>query len=180
MGSKGVVLPDVKFTGQEDIREFLRDFEIFVLLNEWLDEKAGKYLAMYLKDEAKSFYHQQEEDVRKSYKRLSKALTDRYEGGLALLKYKKEFNGRVRKDGEALHSYLSALCLAYNRAYRPPPVDPLPTEATAEKESLAESILLADCILYESGNKLFNNRERVSCGYARFESVSSVFIRARV
>ena len=106
MGSKGVVLPDVKFTGQEDIREFLRDFEIFVSLNEWSDEKAGKYLAVYLKDEAKAFYHQQEEDVRKSYKRLSKALTDRYEGGLALLKSKKEFNGRVRKDGEALHSYL--------------------------------------------------------------------------
>ena len=51
MGSKGVVLPYVKFTGQEDIREFLRDFEIFVSLNEWSNEKAGKYLAVYLKDE---------------------------------------------------------------------------------------------------------------------------------
>ena len=56
-------------------------------------------------------------------------------GWLALLKYKKEFNGRVRKDGEALHSYLSALRLAYDRAYRPPPVDPLPTEATAEQKN---------------------------------------------
>lgn len=74
-------------------------------LNEWSDKKAGKYLAVYLYDEPKAFYHQQDKDVRKSYERLSKALTDRHEGGLALLKYKKEFNSRLRKDGEALQSY---------------------------------------------------------------------------
>ena len=39
--------------------------------------------------DAKAFYHQQEESVRKSYKELSGALKERYEGGLALLKYKK-------------------------------------------------------------------------------------------
>ena len=41
MGSHRVVLPDVKFSGQEDVREFLRDFGIFVAVNEWTDEKAG-------------------------------------------------------------------------------------------------------------------------------------------
>ena len=88
----------------------------------------------FLKDEAKAFYHQQE-DVRKSYGQLSKDITDRYEGGLALLKYRREFNGGVRKDFEALHSYLSALRLVYLRAYTPPKVDPLPTEASAEQKN---------------------------------------------
>ena len=51
MGSNKTVLPEIKFSG-EDIREFLRDFEIFVAVNEWSDEKAGQYLAVFLKDDA--------------------------------------------------------------------------------------------------------------------------------
>ena len=39
MGSTSrIVLPNVSFSGQEDICEFLRDFEIFVLVN----ERAGR------------------------------------------------------------------------------------------------------------------------------------------
>ena len=88
-------------------------FEIYVAVNEWSDEKAGQFLAVFLTDDAKAFYNQQQESVRKSYKELSGALKERYEGGLALLKYKKVFNGRCRKSGETLHSYLSELRLAY-------------------------------------------------------------------
>ena len=40
----------VKFSGEEDIREFLRHIEIFVAVNEWSDVKAGEYLAVFLKD----------------------------------------------------------------------------------------------------------------------------------
>ena len=110
MGStKRLVLPNVSFTGQEDVREFLRDFKIFVSVNEWQDEQAGQYLAVYLKDEAKAFYHQQDESVKKGFSALSKVLIERYEGGLALLKYKKDFISRARNNDEALHSYLSAL-----------------------------------------------------------------------
>ncbi|CAB4021070.1 Hypothetical predicted protein [Paramuricea clavata] len=48
----------------EDIREFLRDFEIFVAVNEWSDVKAGQYLAVFLKgDHAKAFYHQQSDKI---------------------------------------------------------------------------------------------------------------------
>lgn len=134
MGSNKTVLPERKFTGEEDIRDFLRDFEIYIAVNEWTDEKAGQYLAVFLKDDAKAFYHQQSESVRKSYKELSTALKERYEGGLALLKYKKVFNARFRRDGETLHSYLSDLRLAYERAYRAPIVAPLPAEANAEQK----------------------------------------------
>jgi hypothetical protein len=67
-----------------------------------------------------------------SNKNLYGALKERYEGGLALLKYKKVFNGRCRKSGETLHSYLSELRLAYERAYSPPTVDPLPEGTSAE------------------------------------------------
>jgi hypothetical protein len=49
MGSNKTVLPENKFSGEEDIREFLRDFEIFVAVNEWSDVKAGQYLAVFLK-----------------------------------------------------------------------------------------------------------------------------------
>jgi hypothetical protein len=59
MGSNKTVLPENKFSGEEDIREFLRDFEISVAVKEWSDLKAGQYLAMFLKDDAKAFYHQQ-------------------------------------------------------------------------------------------------------------------------
>ena len=38
MGSNKTVLPENKFSGEEDIREFLRDFEIFVAVNEWSDQ----------------------------------------------------------------------------------------------------------------------------------------------
>jgi len=58
MGMHRVVLPEAKFSGQEELREFLRDFEVYVTVNEWTDEKAGHYLAVYSKDEAKAFYHQ--------------------------------------------------------------------------------------------------------------------------
>ena len=61
-------------------------------------------------------------------------MKERYEGGLALLKYKKEFNARCRKDGETLHSYLSSLRLSYKRAYSPPKVAPLPAEANANQK----------------------------------------------
>ena len=62
-------------------------------------------------------------------------MKERYEGGLALLKYKKEFNARNRKDGETLHSYLSDLRLSYERAYSPPMVDPLPADANADQKT---------------------------------------------
>jgi hypothetical protein len=132
MGSTKTVLPDKKFSREEDIREFHRGFEIYLAVNEWSDEKAGQFLAVFLTDDAKAFYHQQQESVRKSYEELSGALKERYEGGLALLKYKKVFNGRCRKSGETLHSYLSELRLVYERAYSPPTVDPLPEGASAE------------------------------------------------
>ena len=117
MGSNKTVLPENKFSGEEDIREFPRDFEIFVAVNEWSDLKVGQYLAVFLKDGAKAFYHQQSDTVRKSYNELSQALKERYEGSLALLKYKKEFNARNRKDGETLHPYLSDFRLSYERAW---------------------------------------------------------------
>ena len=82
MGSTKTVLPDKKFSGEEDIREFLRDFEIYVAVNEWSDEKAGQFLAVFLTSDAKAFYHQQPESVSKSYKELSGALKERYEGGM--------------------------------------------------------------------------------------------------
>ena len=82
MGSTKIVLPDKKFSEEEDIREFLRDFEIYVAVNEWSDEKAGQFLAVFLTNDAKAFYHQQEASVRKSYKELSGALKETYEGAL--------------------------------------------------------------------------------------------------
>ena len=135
MGSTKVVLPEKKFSGEEDIREFLRDFEIYVAVNEWTDAKAGQYLAVFLKDDAKAFYHQQGQDVRVSYKKLSEALKERYEGGSALLKYKKEFSAKSRKDGESLHTYLSDLRLSYERAYSPPTVETLAEDASEEDKA---------------------------------------------
>jgi len=54
VGSHQVVLPEAKFSGQEDVREFLRDY---LAVNEWTrtDEKAGQYVAVYLKVDANAF-----------------------------------------------------------------------------------------------------------------------------
>ena len=92
MGSHRVVLLESRFSGEEDKREFLRDFEMYVAVNEWSDEKAGHYLAVFLKDNATAFFHQQSETVEKSFSELAKALKQRYKGGLALLKYKRDLN----------------------------------------------------------------------------------------
>ena len=89
MGSHRVVLPEAKFSGEEDVREFLRDFEIYVTVNEWTDEKAGQYLAVYLKKRRKSLL-----SPTVGGSELSKALKQRYEGRLALLKYERDFNSR--------------------------------------------------------------------------------------
>ena len=141
MGSHRVVLPESKFSGEEDVREFLRDFKMYVAVNEWSDEKAGQYLAVFLKDDAKAFSHQQSETVKKSFSELSEALKQRYEGGLALLKYKRDFNSRSRKDGEPLHSYLADLRMAYDRAYAPLVVDELPdSPSAAQKKKNNEQI----------------------------------------
>ena len=67
-------------------------------------------------------------DKKKSYSALVKALQDRCEGGLALLKYKREFYGCSRQDGETLHSYLSVLRLLYNKVNKPPNVESLPED----------------------------------------------------
>ena len=56
LGLHRVVLPESKFSGEEDVREFLRDFEMYVAVNEWLDKKAGQYLAVFLKDDTKAFF----------------------------------------------------------------------------------------------------------------------------
>ena len=78
---------------------------MYIAVNEWSDEKAGQYLAVFLKDDVRAFFfHQQSETVKKSFSELSKARKQRYKGGLALLKYKRDFNSRSLKDGEPLHS----------------------------------------------------------------------------
>lgn len=65
---------------------------MYVAVNEWSDEKAGQYLAVFMKDDAKAFFYQQSETVKKSFCDLPKALKQRYEGSLALLKYKRDCN----------------------------------------------------------------------------------------
>ena len=52
MGSTKTVLPDKKFSGEEDIREFLRDFEIYVAVS---DEKAGQFLGSISDERCKGF-----------------------------------------------------------------------------------------------------------------------------
>ena len=113
----------------------------------------------FLTDDAKAFYHQQPESVRKSYGKLSGALKERYEGGLALLKYKKVFDGRSRKSRETVHSYLIELRLAYERAYSPPKVDLLPEEASEEVKN--------ERIKQEGALDFYNNRnnEDVLCQF---------------
>ena len=46
------VLQEVKFSVEEDSGESLRDFEIFVAVSEWSDEKADQCVAVFLKDDA--------------------------------------------------------------------------------------------------------------------------------
>lgn len=102
MESHRVVLPESKFSSEEDGLRFHEDFEICVAVNEWSDEKAGHYLAVYLKDDAKAFYHQQSETVRTSLSLLLRALKQRYKGSLALLKYKRDF---IQEDVKMVNHY---------------------------------------------------------------------------
>ena len=71
MGLHQVVLPELKLSGEEYVQEFLWDFEMYVMVNEWSDQKAGQYLAVFLKDDTKAFFHQQSETVKKSFSEFS-------------------------------------------------------------------------------------------------------------
>ena len=66
MGPNKTVLPESISSQEKGI------FENFYAiskstLNEWSDEKAAQYLAVFLKDDANAFYHQQSRTVRMSY-----------------------------------------------------------------------------------------------------------------
>ena len=133
MRSHRVVLPESKFSGEEDERDFLRDFEIYVAVNEWSNEKAGQYLAVYLKDDVKAFFHQQSETQR-GIKAGSEAEIRRWSG------FVKVQERRSRKDGEPLHSYLADLRMAYD-SLRSPVVDELPeSPSAAQKKKNNEQI----------------------------------------
>jgi len=86
MGTHRVVLPEAKFSGQ-DAREFLRDLTV----NEWTDEKAGQYLAVYLKDDAKAFYHQQSESVKKIFLRIVQGFEAEIRGSTGLVEIQEIF-----------------------------------------------------------------------------------------
>ena len=134
------VLPEAKCSGEEDVREFLRDFETYEAVNEWTDEKTDQYLAVHLKNGAKAFIINSR-SLRKRFSEFSKALKQRCEGGLALLKYKRDFNSKSRKEGEPLHSYQVDLGMAYDRAFLTPGVDEVPEGANdAQKKKNNEEV----------------------------------------
>lgn len=66
--------------------------------------------------------------------RVIKGSKHRHKGGLALLKYKRDFNSRGRKEGEPLHSYLR---ISEWLTTDPPGVDELPegTNAAQKKKN---------------------------------------------
>ena len=131
------VLPDSKFDGSErvPVGQYLAKFDLYVELNEWNDAKATKYLVVHLTEDAKVFLHeliQRDATVTNSYKSLKQRLLSRYEGGLATLRYTREWQQRVKRGDESLHQFLTDLCLKYERAFPPPPVLPPRPEAINE------------------------------------------------
>lgn len=115
-----LTLPQKKFKGAEDpegIRSYLRYFQLYIEVNGWADEAAGKYLTISLEGDAQAFLFELPEDCRKSYQSLSKKLIQRYEGGLAVLKYIRDWQQRTRKKGEPLNTYLTDLRVMYDRAF---------------------------------------------------------------
>jgi hypothetical protein len=128
MASK-LTLPDSKFSGADDrvgIQQYLRHFQLYVALNEWSDQKAGRYLSVFLTGDAEAFLYElcneDPEKFKNSYAELSARLVQRYEGGLANLRYRREWQQRVRSREESLNSFLSDLRLLYTRAFPKPNV----------------------------------------------------------
>jgi len=131
------VLPDSKFDGSErvPIRQYLAEFDLYVELNEWNDARAAKYLAVHLTDDAKAFLHeliQRDATATNSYKALKQHLLSRYEGGLATLRYTREWQQRVKRGDESLHQFLTDLRLKYERAFPSPPVLPPQPDAISD------------------------------------------------
>lgn len=116
-------LPQKKFRGAEDpegIRSYLKYFQLYIDLNGWNDESAGKFLTIALEGDAQAFLFElpdDEKNYRKSFKALSEQLIQRYEGGLAVLKYIRDWQQRTRKKGEPLNTYLTELRVMYDRAF---------------------------------------------------------------
>ena len=146
MAHNKAILPDCKFDGSDKvpIRQYLMEFELYTELNEWNDEKAAKYLAVHLTGDAKAFLHeliQSDAAITKSYTSLKERLLERYEGGLATLRYVREWQQRKRNGGEGLHQFVTDLRLKYERAFPAPTpeVEPPALEGLSEenKERLA-------------------------------------------
>jgi len=126
------VLPDSMFDGSErvPIRQYLAEFDLYVELNEW-----NEYLAVHLTDDAKAFLHeliQRDATATNSYKALKQHLLSRYEGGLATLRYTREWQQRVKRGDESLHQFLTDLRLKYERAFPSPPVLPPQPDAISD------------------------------------------------
>jgi len=113
----------------------LAEFDLYVELNEWNDARAAKYLAVHLTDDAKAFLHeliQRDATATDSYKALKQHLLSRYEGGLATLRYTREWQQRVKRGDESLHQFLTDLRLRYERAFPSPPVLPPQPEVISD------------------------------------------------
>lgn len=146
-------LPQRKFKGAEDpegIRSYLKYFKLYVDLNGWNDESAGKFLTISLEGDAQAFLFELPVDgnFRKSFKALSDKLVERYEGGLAVLKYIRDWQQRTRKKGEPLNTYLTDLRVMYDRAF--------PMQIVADIEDDAKNkIRLAGAACAHEVNKEF-------------------------
>lgn len=128
-------LPQRKFKGAEDsegIRSYLKYFQLYIDLNGWDDEAAGKFFTIALEGDAQAFLFELPDDdnnFRKSFKALSEKLIQRYEGGLAVLKYIRDWQQRSRKKGEPLNTYLTDLRVMYDRAFPRQTIDDVGTDA---------------------------------------------------
>lgn len=132
-------LPQKKFKGSEDpegIRSYLKYFQLYIDLNGWDDEKAGRFLTIALDGDAQAFLFELPDDdnnYRKSFKALSDKLIQRYEGGLAVLKYMRDWQQRSRRKGEPLNTYLTDLRVMYDRAF---PMQKIPDIADEDKNKI--------------------------------------------
>ena len=84
MGSNKTVLPENKFSGEKRYPGIFTRLRNLRGGERMVRRKSRSIFGSVFENDAKAFYHQQSETVRKSYRELSRALKERYEGGLAL------------------------------------------------------------------------------------------------
>lgn len=113
-----LVMPE-NFTGEDSVHwnHYIKSFEACAELNGWSNEIKCKFLAVKLKNQAAKVFFDLDDDTRKNWLQLKKALEARLDVSHDVERSKVEFLNRVKRPGEKLIDFGNGVRHLSRQAY---------------------------------------------------------------